>query len=84
MSYDKSPIKTEMCTTDPDTGEQICKNPINVGLYFNDVWAYELDCYREGATAQGAEAQFVGASLTATMHALMMNARTSPSRSVRK
>ena len=51
VSYDKSPIKTEMCTTDPDTGEQVCKNPINVGLYFNDVWAYELDCFREGATA---------------------------------
>ena len=23
VSYDKSPIKTEMCTTDPDTGEQV-------------------------------------------------------------
>ena len=51
VSYDKSPIKTEMCTTDPDTGEQVCRNPINVGLYFNDVWAYELDCHREGTTA---------------------------------
>ena len=51
VSYDKSPIKTEMCTTDPDTGEQICRNPINVGLYFNDVWAYELDCHRDGTTA---------------------------------
>ena len=50
VSYDKSPIKTEMCTTDPDTGEQVCRNPINVGLYFNDVWAYELECSREGAT----------------------------------
>ena len=50
VSYDKSPIKTEMCTTN-DQGEQVCRNPINVGLYFNDVWAYELDCHREGTTA---------------------------------
>ena len=39
-----------MCTTN-DQGEQVCRNPINVGLYFNDVWAYELDCHREGTTA---------------------------------
>ena len=49
VSYDESPIKSEMCTM--VDGVQKCSNPINVGLYFNDVWAYELECNREGSTA---------------------------------
>ena len=39
VSYDKSPIKTEMCTTN-DQGEQVCRTRSMLVL-FQRVWAYE-------------------------------------------
>jgi len=46
VSYDKSSVLAGVCTEVNGTME--CDNDVDVGLYFNDVWSYELDCERYG------------------------------------
>ncbi|KAH8092270.1 hypothetical protein JL720_5238 [Aureococcus anophagefferens] len=54
VSYDKNPIVDARAVDDsPEAAatlpaHYVCDNQIDVGLYFNDVWAYELNCTRYG------------------------------------
>lgn len=62
VSYDRNPIIDGTCfltnasipsawSNDAQNESQyVCENQIDVGLYFNDVWAYELNCTRYADT----------------------------------
>jgi len=56
MTYDDAPVDESICASRSEmknqTNETVgCSNTIPVGLYFNDVWEYELNCTRYGDEA---------------------------------